>query len=125
MNHNLSDREMGILLAGARMNWGYPFAHAHPYPVAPTESDAVEAASKRLRQARRENQAQGLHGPRPLLLSSAEVSLFTMILEACLDECRGNSTSIHLHLQAENEDEIRVLIGRLREGSAELGTTPS
>ena len=109
----LSDHECGVLLAGIRMNWGYPFSFGCPYVPGAAEDEIIDHVGERLRGMRRENQERQTLVSRQFDLAPHEASILIAILEACLAECRGNSISIHLHLQAENKDEVRGLVDRL------------
>ncbi len=109
----LSDHDVGILLSGARMNWGVPFVFTQPFQPDSAEQRILDALIARLQHVRRENHERQTFQPRLLALDPSEATALLAILEACLEECRGNSTSIHLFLQAEDEEEVRGLIGRL------------
>lgn len=119
----LSDHDVGILLMGDLMNSGYPHVFAQPYKTDAAEQQIVDAVVERYVHVRRENHERQMFQPRQLNLSASEATVFIAILEACLAECRGNSTSIHLHLHAEDEEEVRDLIGRLRELSRGEGAS--
>lgn len=114
MKHHLSDSEVRILLAATLMNESYPFARSQPYLLNPAEEVVVHSTVERLCSIRRENHEHSMYDPRPVELSHEEVLTLEAIIQSCLKECNGNNTSIHLHLQAENEDEVRELIDRLR-----------
>jgi hypothetical protein len=109
----LSDYDLGILLSGTLMNWGYPFVFTRPYRPDPAVQELIDAVVERYQRARRENHERQMFQARPVELSPGEAFALIATLEACLKECRGNSTSIHLHLEAEDEDEVLGLIGKL------------
>jgi hypothetical protein len=110
----LSDHDLGILLMGELMNSGYPFVFTQPYKTDAAEQQIVDAVVERYVHARRANHERQMFQPRPLDLSPSEATALIAILQACLAECRGNSTSIHLHLHAEDEKEVLDLMKRLR-----------
>src|SRR6185369_2399199 len=107
----LSDHELGILLMGDLMNDGVPFHFVRPYVLNAAEKKSLEFVISRFQDARRDNHERGMFLPREHELTLCEASTLIAILETCLTECRGNSTSIHLYLHA--EDEVRELISRM------------
>src|SRR5262249_26039163 len=115
----LSDHEVGILLNGTSMNSGYPFFFGQRYVPDAGEQEIINSIIERFRGVRRENHERRMLLPRHLELAPLEAGVLIAILEACLTGCRGNNIPIHLHLHAEDENEVRRLMERLRTLKAE------
>jgi hypothetical protein len=109
----LSDHQLGVLLASTLMNADYPHSFAPPYVPDSDGRQVLDRALERLCRARQENHEQQLLGPRQHELSSREASILAEVLEACLAECNGNQSKVHVLLEANDEVEVRMLVDLL------------